>query len=342
VNVGFLAPGSGIERGFAAGYDYFPANQECPGNRASRFGRSAEQTNARVLAWLDGRGKGSAAPFLFLHYFDVHSDLDRLPYDSPPEYRQRFCGWYHGDFAGASAELNDLNEKQTPLPEDDLRYIQSLYDAGVAYTDEQVAALLDALRARGLYEDALIVLLADHGEEFREHGHLMHTQLYDECLRVPLLIKLPKIVHAGTRVPGQVGLVDVMPTLLELLGIERPSLIQGESLVARMHGGGAERPLTLSYCLNGALGLRETGSKLITHERWTDQLLLYDLKQDPGEKQNLAKRDQERAQQLLEHLHALRADQPDLFDASKPLGLSDEQRREMEKIGYPGGNRKPR
>src|SRR5262249_1070909 len=98
VNVGFLSPGSGIERGFAAGYDFFPANEPCPGNRASRFGRSAEQTNACALAWLDRRSAAAPPPFLFLHYFDVHSDIDQLPYDSPAEYRERFCGGHHGSF----------------------------------------------------------------------------------------------------------------------------------------------------------------------------------------------------------------------------------------------------
>src|SRR5690606_22206633 len=179
---------------------------------------------------------GSEPYFLFVHYFDVHSDWDELPYDAPEPYRRTFAGDPPPGFrtgegrARATRWLVEQNRRGLDLRAEELAYLRGLYDAGIAYTDAQVGALLDGLAARGRLDRAIVVLTADHGEEFGEHGRLLHTQVYDESLRIPLLVSLPEM--RGAAAPGcrprpgaapaaagrsdaLVQLVDVFPTLAE-------------------------------------------------------------------------------------------------------------------------------
>jgi arylsulfatase A-like enzyme len=133
---------------------------------------------------------------------------------------------------------------------DEAAYLSDLYDGEIAYTDAQIGRLLDALRRMGLYDDTLIVLLSDHGEEFFEHGKWQHEQLYEECLRVPLMVRLPGGRHGGTRIETPVGLIDVMPTLLDLLEVDPPEAAlpgrvrrEGRSLAEAILTGKEPRPL---------------------------------------------------------------------------------------------------
>ena len=107
------------------------------------------------------------------------------------------------------------------------------YAGETLYTDHEVGELLDGLRdARASTERTLVVFTSDHGEEFGEHGWIGHDEtLYDEVLHVPLILRAPGLVPAGVRVPRQASLVDLMPTLLELLGVAAPRSIHGRSLV---------------------------------------------------------------------------------------------------------------
>ncbi len=177
--------------------------------------------------------------------------------------------------------------------------LHAAYEEGVAWVDGLLAATVEGLRGLGLLEDTVLVITADHGEAFGEHGHLMHgRQLYDEVLRVPLVIAGPPPFEAPRRWEGPVGLIDVLPTVLDLL--EAPALpgIDGRSLLPALRGGGTGDGVVLSeeWIRPGRVG-EELCRRLasVRSGRWkvilTRDLIggsvaeeAYDLEADPGER----------------------------------------------------------
>ena len=185
--------------GFDRGFETYNAPFHKRAHGEDRY-RSVERRAADVvnsaLAWLSHRSPGPF--FLWLHFFDAHD-----PYDPPPPFKAR--------------------------------YASEPYDGEIAYTDSEVGRFLTALRQRGLYQGAVIAVMADHGEAFGEHGELRHgVFLYDETIHVPLLFKLPLQRSAGEHVDARVGLVDVAPTLLQMAGVSVPAAMQGESLAGSL------------------------------------------------------------------------------------------------------------
>jgi len=176
---------------------------------------------------------------LFVHTYQVHG-----PYLPPRRFRERFAPDLPGTVGERVRQLEDLSftEQWKAMFEvfwkdialftpEDIRLLSNLYDGEVAYADEEIGRLLVGLAQRGVLDRAIVVVLSDHGEEFGEHGHLEHDELYDELLHVPLLVRLPGGRLGGTRVSGQCSLLDVMPTLLELLSLPGPDTMAGRSLV---------------------------------------------------------------------------------------------------------------
>lgn len=179
--------------------------------------KSAEELNEEVFEWLKNRRSGSF--FLFLNYFDAHD-----PYTRGAELRE-----FPTENAGLTADYaNSLIQKLYYDPKarvnnyrwnKELRdFMLSLYDAEIKYLDVHLGRLFERLKKLSLWENSLIVITSDHGEEFFEHGGLQHRQtLYSEVLHVPLLIKLPRASRAQ-RVDDPVSLVQVFPAVLNLLG----------------------------------------------------------------------------------------------------------------------------
>jgi arylsulfatase A-like enzyme len=160
-----------------------------------------------------GRAKGRSQ-FLFLHLFDPHT-----PYLPPREYLETF--------GPRPRDISDLHDKiirlNKPASDVETEEIKRLYDAEIAYTDRELGRFFDGLKTMGIYDRALILLTADHGEAFYEHGHWQHTEsLYDEILGVPLIVKWPEPSPRG-RVRSQVSSVDIFATLLEAAGVEPPT-----------------------------------------------------------------------------------------------------------------------
>ncbi len=167
---------------------------------------------------------------MFIHLWDVHFDF--VP---PPPYDTMFDPEYSGEITGENFFHDPRIHAR--MPGKDLRHLLSLYDGEIAWTDQHIALILDDLEARGLLEDTVVVITSDHGEEFFEHGRKGHRMtLYDEVIRIPLLIWYPSKVAAGTRVSSATGLIDVFPTLLELAGIDSAPNTMGRSLVPLMQG----------------------------------------------------------------------------------------------------------
>ena len=199
-----LDPQGGFARGFERGFDTYDAGFHRPQPGEDRYHsseRRAAEVVAHALAWLNQHPQGPF--FVWVHLYDAHD-----PYDPPEPYKSK--------------------------------YASAPYDGEIAYADSALGTFLSQLRERGLYDGALIAVMADHGEALGEHGEDTHgVFLYDETIRVPLLIKLPVTDSAekraaGKRIESRVELVDVLPTILQATGIPAPKEVQGESLLAIM------------------------------------------------------------------------------------------------------------
>ena len=310
VNCGWLDPTFGMDRGFET-YDYSHDQTQRHVEGRVEFGRNAEETNQQVFRWLD---EDPREPFfLFVHYFDVHSDWLHLPYEAPPAFLERLAvprppGFRAGDGeVSASRYLVRMNERGLHYNAAERQYVTSLYDAGIAYTDAALGALLDRLEAAGQLEHTILVVLSDHGEEFQEHGQMLHDQLFEEHVRVPLLMIFPSRDEkyrgfAGTHEESTVQLEDVMPSVLAYLGIEPPDLMQGRNLLPLLEG--REQPESVAYFRTQSgsqLGIREGRFKLI-QRRDPAETLLFDLQADPAEQFNVAARHPETTARLLRAL----------------------------------------
>ncbi len=245
-------------------------------------------------------GRGDSPFFLFLHLYEPHT-----PY-APPE---RF-----------------------------VRY--EPYDGEIAYADEIVGNLFDSLRDRGLYDDALIILLSDHGEGLGDHGEQEHAIfLYDEAIRVPLVMKLPGGREAGRRVPVPVQHIDLLPTLLDLVGAPPIDGLRGRSLRPLLDGDRGAWPERLLY--SEALYPRYHFGWSELYALTTDRFRyiqapreeLYDLIADPHERENLAPRRARTMGDLRAALDALLGDGP----LRMPAAVSDDVLRRLRSLGYLGG-----
>jgi arylsulfatase A-like enzyme/Tfp pilus assembly protein PilF len=293
---------TGIHEGFSHYDDTLPP--AAPDSPLGSVQRAGADTVAAAITWIDQQK--SPKFFAFVHIYEPH-----LPY-TPPE-----------RFAGGDA-----------------------YDGEVAWSDEIIGGLLSHLRAKGLYDDATIVLLSDHGEGLGDHGEDEHgIFLYRETIQVPLIVKLPGSLRAGARVGAAVQHLDLAPTLLALAG---GSAVRGSGV--REFAGRALRPV-----LDGTGDLPDASiySESLSpryHFGWSELYALaddryrliraprdelYDLAQDPGERQSLV---DERPQ-----VHAAMRGALDAMIASggvtAPSAVSDEDRGKLAALGYVGTQR---
>jgi len=228
-----------------------------------------------ATAWLE---KNAGKPFfLFLHFWDVHYD-----YIPPPPYDRLFNPDYAGDVDGRDYIRN--NRVRKGMAPEDLEQIIALYDGEIAHTDRHVGMVIDKLKELGLYDRTLIVVTADHGDEFFEHGNKGHRlTLYEEVIRVPLIVRLPGGRREVETVKGPVGIIDIAPTILDRLGVSSPPSFQGDSLLGLLEG--KEPPVGRYYLaeLSPALyTLRGDGVKLL-HNAVAGETIVFDLISDPAE-----------------------------------------------------------
>ncbi len=213
--------------GFDAGFDVF--DETCLWDTAACVNLKAQQ----ILADLE------EPFFLYLHYMEPHSY-----YDPPPDYERVFAGAYEGyDFiaAGNPVPIEDMlfaDGPQLDISDADIQHLVDLYDDEIRYFDSQFELLGQQLDSSRLLDRTLLLLTADHGEEFMEHGQVGHCRgVWDTLTRVPLIVRLPG-GSDGARISAPVQLVDVLPTLLDLLGTPAPDLaLEGTSLRPIFDGG---------------------------------------------------------------------------------------------------------
>jgi arylsulfatase A-like enzyme len=247
--------------------------------------------------------------FLFVHGYDVHGQ-----FPVPDDFKSRFADpSYHGPFTGDEDEFMDLRMKTIKgepisISTGDARFWLDRYDEKTVRADERFGRFWKAFSALPAAKRTIVVVIGDHGEQFGEHGGFDHgMNLYDELLRVPLIIHAPE--GAAAKIESQVRLIDVMPTLTDWLGLTTTSAtrrqMQGSNLLPLMRG----RPLALDAFSETSFLLQTEKCSLRTSDGWklildleTLSPELYDLRRDPGEKLNVAAGEPVRAQNLLQRL----------------------------------------
>ncbi len=286
--------------------------------------------------------------FLFLHSWEPHDPYEDL----------RFAeGLPAGRIRGRFDHALWLKWKQQ-LSEEEKVYAEAMYDGDIARTDEGIRDLLEGLERRGLLDRTIFAITSDHGEAFWEHGTWRHgMHLYDHQVHVPLILWIPPTVRAtlglpdpagkgGAVIANQVGLIDLYPTLAELAGVPVEQQIQGRSLVPLLRGEEMPPREVLSENVNVSRverkALRTDRVKLIqtiARDEMRDfgpELLLFDLRRDPGEHENLAPRMAAAAEALRARIAAIRADSIDTLEEAVPADLDPELRRQLEALGYMG------
>jgi arylsulfatase A-like enzyme len=265
------------EYGFGEGFDrhrYFPETR-------------AEEVTDQAIHFLEA--KGDSDFFLFLHYYDPH-----WHYDPPAPYDRAFDPTYQGEATGIWWDFKELDSDS--IDPRDLNHIQALYDGEILYTDRQLERLFQEMKRLGVFEKALVVVTSDHGEEFLDHGQWEHQKtLYEEQLRVPLIIKFPSASIGSRRVSGQVSLVDVAPTVLDALGVEAPPTFEGRSLLDAARGSEAAEPeawAETEHTIDGSrkIAVRRgaSGTKSIfTLTEGDIEIELFELGGDPRETKRL-------------------------------------------------------
>jgi arylsulfatase A-like enzyme len=219
-NVIFLSEDFGFHRGF----DHF----DCQGfaNRGST--RRADGTAGDFLAWLDGNG--DTPFFAVVHFYDPH-----MRYDPPSPWSDMFTdGGYTGPYDsswGGVEQLIAVNSGADTIPPDGLANLTALYDGEIAFADAGLDSLLSGLRRRGLSDRTVVIVMADHGEEFLEHGRIEHgASLFQETVHVPLVVSGPG-VPAGRVDSTLCSQMDIFPTVASLCGLEPPRGMEGRPLL---------------------------------------------------------------------------------------------------------------
>ncbi|MFW5926402.1 MAG: sulfatase-like hydrolase/transferase [Myxococcota bacterium] len=244
----------------------------------------AEFVAADALDWLDQRPEDEPF-FLYVHTIDPH-----VPYRPPDEFLEPYGNpRYRGpvNFGRDATLLGNIKTGKVRLRKRDKAHLEALYDGEISYHDVHFAAILDGLERRGLADDTLVVVTSDHGEEFWDHGSVGHGHsVYDELLRVPLLIRMPGMAE-GQALRADAGLVDVVPTLLDALGLPVPEHLAGRSLLPELSGEPPPAPAgTVSGFLDNWRALAVGRTKLV--QRGAHDARLYDLHDDPDENRNVA------------------------------------------------------
>jgi len=336
VDGGYLSGSFGFPQGFDL---YFDRNYKgVLGKIESYFddGGLAELL-PRALTWLNRHRKRPF--FLFLHTYDTHSAVSRLPYESPPPFLNHFVDpGYSGSFDGcregrcASELLLWYNQarREAMLGPDELftpeemEYTVALYDGAISYVDHQIGLLLRALEDFGVAQRTLVVLTSDHGEEFLEHGLLLHDQNYEEVARVPLILRFPNRNYAGLRVANLVSTLDLLPSILDATGAPPLPQAMGLSLlplVSSPSDGGFERPVHIA---SGREKFRTRHWSMLTESNGPVEL--YALEDDPTEQVNRIAEYPGVAAQLFDQLLQIRTNEILVRDR---LGFIDQEEAEL-------------
>ncbi len=321
--------------GIGQGFEVYDDDQSSMAKAAifTDASRPAPATNAAALAIADGFDRDQPY-FLWVHYFDPHA-----PYSPLPEFRKRFPG----DMSGR-------------------------YDAEIATVDHYLGQLLESLRTRGLMRNTLVIATADHGEGFPgPHAEMTHgVFVYDDTIRVPLIFHAPHAIGSGLVREQLAREIDIVPTVLELVGVPEGEAVQGRSLASLLEddappaneSGGAptasdadatadETVLSFSEAILSWDAQGWSPLYAVRDERWkliqAPKPELYDLEADPGEQENLWSTDHPAVSRLMPELERMRdSANPMRPDGDRGQPMSSKEERRLRELGYiPGDANSP-
>ncbi|MCZ6695482.1 MAG: sulfatase [Acidobacteria bacterium] len=320
--------------------------------------RNDRMATQKAVHWLRQRAGNPGPFFLWMRYNAPH-----WPYEAPPPFGEMFDPEFLGPHTFNKGQRpdprrDDIIFGKTRLPAREVEHSVAHYDGEVAFSDDAIGDLLAALEKMGQRDRTLVVLTSDHGESLGEHDYFYEhgAYLYDPVVRVPLIFVAPGRLPAGHVVDAQVRTIDIMPTILDLVGIEVPPGLQGVSLVPLIRGDeGPERPGSLAYSESGRNYFKENTRQYITGiaGKWrmirSDRYKLimipkdpepiwefYDLLADPGETLNVLDRHPEEVAPLKKALLQILESDPGREDRDEPSIPTDLQE-ELRSLGYAGG-----
>jgi choline-sulfatase len=305
--------------GLGQGFDFYDDDFEPANDTMDINQQSGGETTQDVIEWL-GTHKDEKN-FVFLHYYDPH-----FTYEPPEPFASKF--------------------RNVPPPKHvTTRFEQALFDgyAGeIAYTDHCIGQVVDKLRQLGLYDSTMIIITSDHGEMLGQHGEGFHGYfIYQPAIRVPLIIKLPQL-SKHRRITSTVGLVDIVPTVCSVLGIDLSTPVQGQDLSPCFDSDWlppSDRHLfcqslePTKYNANSLLGVVTDRYKYIK----TTRSELYDLVEDPYELNNIAVEQADRSQTMEERLRQILQETTRGKEGGKEH-LDNQTRERLESLGYIGGS----
>ncbi len=350
--------------GFGRGFDEYHELHKVDGGGLRQV--RAEEVANRAIHWIGGNRDKPF--FLFLHFFDPHWD-----YDPPPPYDRIYNPGYRGEITGAYGSLLEYikyrpekpgegggaadqpvvpgMEREVTIAPEDLEQVLALYDGEIRYTDYHLGRVVDALRLFGLLDKTLVVITGDHGEEFMEHGSLEgHAwTVYEEVIRVPLVMRFPDGLGGGRVVDHQVRNIDIMPTILDWLQVNARPVLEGQSLLpairetCRVDGGcamedGVAFGETRRFKLTRSTARSSSGRKVIFTNGGA-QVEYFDLNRDPGEQVNLhdaagAPPDEEFSRLELALGHWLAGRDPTADSTSGEVEIDQRTRAQLSAMGY--------
>jgi len=296
----------GLKQGFDFYYDHFEPWKNSGGiTDPTQLEHRGEEVMNQAIQWLGGVSQ-KAPFFAWVHLYDPHD-----PYEPPEPFKSQY--------------------KSRP------------YDGEIAYVDQQIGRLVSFLHNKELYEKTLIVLTGDHGESFGEHQEFKHGYfIYDTTLLVPLIIKPVAHAFKSIVIPQQVRLVDIAPSLLQLLELPKGEDMQGTGLLGLLLG--KQKDLQLEAYSESFYPAQFGGSALyslrLPNTKYIDapRPEFYDLKQDPAELKNQYAQNQALAQQLKNRLAEMSNSLGDKGPEKNPqLTLSSEELEKLGALGYVGG-----
>jgi len=301
----YLHPNYGLSQGFGSYHDCTSYSDKTIALLQGKAPENAESpldlcfkdiTNDIVLEsvtrWLDERPGGPF--FMFIHMWDVHYEyIPPPPYDTlfDPDHRGKTVSPVYPEGVNLRAAVSTRQPRS-------LEHLKSLYDGEIRWTDDTLARLFAKLKAIGHFDDTVIVVTADHGEAFGEHGVLgHHYTLFEEEVRIPLIIRYPPSVPAGRRVREVAHITDIAPTLLSLASLPPMPHARGRDLTPLLRANPA--PWTETPVLSELLNPLVTGRQMaLRTKRWklarlidTGHVTMFDLEKDPGEQRPLSEPD---------------------------------------------------
>ncbi|MBN1765576.1 MAG: sulfatase-like hydrolase/transferase [Sedimentisphaerales bacterium] len=288
--------------GLIQGFDTYNDRFENEILSANVSERRGDEASRMAIKWLDENKDKEF--FLFLHYFDPH-----FRYEPPEPYGSM--------------------------------YADDLYAGEMAFTDFCIKQVMDKLKDLDIYDSSLIIITGDHGEMLGEHGEAEHGFfIYQSNIKVPLIIKVPGR-GKQLRVTDNVSLVDIVPTVCNLLEIRVPEEVQGRDLSGYFKGGKVTGPDRFLYC-ESFTPLKHNCNPLlgVVHSEWkyihTTRPELYHVTVDPGETENLFEKEPQRVHLMREHLNLIKEEYSHRDTSESRLELDEEGRKRLESLGYVG------